>query len=438
MTNFIYPAELYHTAKERWNKGFFAKLKKDLPDREIFKELVETAFHASFITEEKRRISFRVIYTTKKEIEKRKLDSRSQEIIEFETPRKFGVGELVKLAPATDPTHVLIGVQNAKNSSALEIWGLLESGTSWWDFTRHEADSATHLPPDGLILSSQGPGQVSLSRIGFPIATLNQGKIGFSPHVLWQSPIVDFLSGGQKSLYTEVCTRLKRDKYESSDYASDDDYPENCYLYFLERLFNRIREKGHGGTVIIIPDKIKTEDTRLQDRIRIKYLCSYDAFAPIVQVLEWHSKYYDAYFGFDKRKTITKKEFRNYIHAKNMLEEAEENVKRAASFLSSLSAVDGAVVITDKLRLLGFGAEITAVSPSLKRIKVMTNCLKNESEHRDIELFGTRHRSAFRFCSSFEDSIAVVVSSDGDIRVAKRIGSNVVLWPSVSVTILGM
>lgn len=119
------------------------------------------------------------------------------------------------------------------------------------------------------------------------------------------------------------------------------------------------------------------------------------------------------------------------------LEEAEEKVKHAASFLSSLSAVDGAVVITDRLRLLGFGAEIIAISPSLKNVRVITDYRENESEYRDIELFGTRHRSAFRFCSSLEDSIVAVVSQDGEIKVAKRVGSDVVLWPNVSVALLG-
>ena len=108
-------------------------------------------------------------------------------------------------------------------------------------------------------------------------------------------------------------------------------------------------------------------------------------------------------------------------------------VQYALGFLASLSAVDGAVVITNKLRLLGFGAEIIALSPSLNKIKIITDFEKNIGEYREIEHFGTRHRSAFRFCSSFEDSVAFIVSQDGEIKIAKRAGSEVMLWPNINV-----
>jgi DNA integrity scanning protein DisA with diadenylate cyclase activity len=73
----------------------------------------------------------------------------------------------------------------------------------------------------------------------------------------------------------------------------------------------------------------------------------------------------------------------------------------------------------------------------LTRVKVITDFKKNTGESKDIELFGTRHRSAFRFCSSFEDSIAFIVSQDGDIKVTKRVGSEVILWLNISAGSLG-
>jgi len=265
---------------------------------------------------------------------------------------------------------------------------------------------------------------------------LNQGNIVTpSSNVFYTGPIADFLEKGQQYLYKEVCKRLKVDKFDPKGY--DDDYPRRFYVFFLERVLNRIREKFHGGTLVIIPDELHADDTRLMDRIVIKYTCQYDAFGPLVKQLEKHRTFFDLHFKLWKKSQITKEEYQKCHIEEMQFEEAQENVKHAASFLSSLSAVDGAVVITDRLRLLGFGAEIIAISPSLKSVKVITDYKGTKGEYRDIELFGTRHRSAFRFCSSFEDSIVAIVSQDGEIRVAKRVGSEVILWPNISVASLG-
>jgi len=189
--------------------------------------------------------------------------------------------------------------------------------------------------------------------------------------------------------------------------------------------------------LIIVPDEVKINDTRLHDRIVIKYPCHYDALEPLVNELEKFQTFYDTDFKLWDKKQIGQDEFRRCMREKSYYEDAKEEVKRAAGFLSSMSAVDGAVVMTDRLRLLGFGAEIIAISPSLTDVKVITDLESGKSERREIEHFGTRHRSAFRFCSSFENSIAAIVSQDGEIRIAKRVGSDVILWPNITVATLG-
>ena len=81
--------------------------------------------------------------------------------------------------------------------------------------------------------------------------------------------------------------------------------------------------------------------------------------------------------------------------------------------------------MTDRIRLLSFGEEIVTISPSSVTVKVVTNFARNIEENRNIEHFGTRHRSAFRFCSSLDTSIALIVSQDVEIRVARRVGFEV-------------
>jgi hypothetical protein len=187
----------------------------------------------------------------------------------------------------------------------------------------------------------------------------------------------------------------------------------------------------------MIPDEMSADDTRLKDRVNIKYACQYDTLSILAKKQVNDSLLNNLTTKIGKEDKISKNEFVSYSFRESRQEKEEEEVKRAVWFISSLSAVDGAVIITDRLRLLGFGAEIIAISQSLQAVKVVTDFANNVGENVNIEHFGTRHRSAFRFCSSLENSVAFIVSQDGEIRVAKRVGPEVVVWSNINVTSSG-
>jgi len=437
MSKFSYPPDFYENIKARWNTRIWPdETIPDLPDKGVFQKLVNIVYHASFLTEERRKIWFRVVYAPQKTItEKSERGIEAIKVVKFDNPRIINVSELVKLAPAADPTHVLIGVHE-NDSKELEIWGLIEGGTSWWDFLRHESSSGMP-PPNAFTLSSKKPGQISITRQGWIIAILDQGKIAEpSSGVFYQGPVAEFLKIGIQKLYEEVCRKLKRKKFDPK--GRDDDYPKRAYIFLLERILNRIRERFHGGTIIMIPDSIDINDTRMRDRIVIKYPCHCnDAWESLVNELILFRNYFDMHFKLWDKTQITQDEFHQDSRIDSHYEKSKEMVKRSVGFLSSLSAVDGAIVITDKLRLLGFGAEIIAPSPSLDKVKIISDFEKNIGDYINIEFFGTRHRSAFRFCSSFEDSVIFIVSQDGEIRIVKRVGPEVLVWSNINIGSLG-
>ena len=115
------------------------------------------------------------------------------------------------------------------------------------------------------------------------------------------------------------------------------------------------------------------------------------------------------------------------------LDEALSDVSQA---IASLTSVDGAVLMTDRFSVLGFGTEVVASSPSLTQVHSMT--LSEKLTPVPVESFGTRHRSAFRFCSSLEDAVAFIVSHDGGVKAVKRVGKNVVLWPDINAGGMGI
>lgn len=427
---FIYPDKLYSSLKKRWStKRFKDEHIPELPNKKICDEIINSVYQASFLTEESRRIWIRVIYKNPKGSGDKE-SMREINYIRFQSPRDFNVDELIKLAPAADPTQILIGVYILDNK--LKIWGLIDSGISWWNYIRGESSGGSP-PPTGLIVSSKKPGEINISKQGDILFILRQGKIVEpSDRIFYEGQVKNFLFKGADRLHDEVCKKLNDKKFDKKGH--DEDYPRTLYIYFIKRILDRIREKFHGGTLLMIPDEVDINDTRLTDRILIKYPCEYrKSWEYLIDELVRHRKYYDLHFKLYDQKSISNKEYEDVSHLEYMEDDVEENTANAVRFISSLSSVDGAVVITDRLKLLGFGAEIIATSPSLKKVKLITYFKKNLGEYKEIELFGTRHKSALRFCSSYENSIAFIVSQEGDIKICKRVGSEVLLWSDINV-----
>jgi DNA integrity scanning protein DisA with diadenylate cyclase activity len=88
--------------------------------------------------------------------------------------------------------------------------------------------------------------------------------------------------------------------------------------------------------------------------------------------------------------------------------------RRVARSVARLAEVDGAVVLTCQLRVLGFGAKI-----SVKPTPPVSQSEAKEGVWISIERAGgTRHQSAIRFVGKSPESIAVIISQDGHASVA--------------------
>lgn len=78
----------------------------------------------------------------------------------------------------------------------------------------------------------------------------------------------------------------------------------------------------------------------------------------------------------------------------------------------SLATVDGAVVLTDKLRIIGFGGEVRVSSPGTDTIHIAKNEEGDEITAAPFTGYGTRHRSAFHFVEKMDPSVAFILSQD--------------------------
>jgi len=105
--------------------------------------------------------------------------------------------------------------------------------------------------------------------------------------------------------------------------------------------------------------------------------------------------------------------------------ETEQRVRRetlgpTVAAIAGLTAVDGAVVLTDRYELLGFGAKIARRKgwPQVEQV-TLTEPIEGARPvlvHPE-ELGGTRHLSAAQFVQDQRDAVALVASQDGRFTV---------------------
>ena len=144
----------------------------NLPSDAELESLLDVAFQASFLTEEGRRLGFRIVYASKDEIgesinEEIEFFGSGTKAIPFDNPRPYSVSEINRVSPAAEFTRLMICVSNSKSAEnpKLTIWGLLDVGANWWKFVHHES-SGGRCPPSQITVTCYNPGELSLSSGG--------------------------------------------------------------------------------------------------------------------------------------------------------------------------------------------------------------------------------------------------------------------------------
>jgi hypothetical protein len=112
--------------------------------------------------------------------------------------------------------------------------------------------------------------------------------------------------------------------------------------------------------------------------------------------------------------------FRELADLSRQRSDQAERLGPIIAAVAGLTAVDGALVLTNRYELLGFGAKIARRkgSPRVEQVK-LTEPVENDrplTVHPE-QLGGTRHLSAAQFIQDQRDAVALVASQDGRFTV---------------------
>jgi len=449
-----YPSDIIEVLKRKWvahqNYLYVPKKIKDakkkgeiialeFPSDDKLKIILDIVYHASFLTEESNRICHRIGYMyPSKSNKKHFIFNLTREPLRLLNPIEFSIHELLKISPSINPHQSILlicegeKIETNLDSEKLYFWGVIDLGSEWWDYVSGIKTQAA-APPNILTISSNTPGNITATSAGTILFSLVAGEILESPlKDLSQGIIGKFLKNTANKLYAESLNILKVKKY--SKYREENKYPYILYYRVLNNILQYSQEVSHGATIILVPDEINIKDTNLSDKVNLKYIFDKDLIWDDL-VKECVANYYHFRLSWRKissglasRHLTSTKDLHELIYVNEIHNKLEKKILDFEKFVAQLSCVDGAVVLSTKFRVLGYGGEITGQPSNLKYVLSAKDPLSKTFSKVNTNNFGTRHRSAFRFCQSFKNCIVFVISQDGGIKAIKRFGVNVVYW----------
>lgn len=355
-----YPVDLIEPLKKAWPE--WRRHESDrppLPAHSSLSILLEIVYHASFTIEEKRGSKFSIVIC--------KPQDTTHPMV-FLKPREFSIQELRRLAPIAAEGGTMIGV--FLEGDRAEIWGTCSG--AWMQ----------------LSIATNAAGAVEVGRNGDVFASLRAGQI-----------VPESIDTGTFGVVSEFVAGANSVLWKDLSYEGGWSPQAVVYPGYLLEIASKIQRRGHGGTILGVPDTI-SKGVLQPPLLGIKYACDDNQIWSTLQVsMRRFSDEPDKY----------------------KIETAERELQSLLDRAACLAEVDGAVVLTDRLRILGFGAEVLAN-------KEVGEVQRTGGQAVQIESFGTRHRSAFRFCAAYPGGIALICSQDGGLKCAKSNEGKVVLY----------
>lgn len=398
-----------------------------LPELHTLETLLSTAYQATLLREEERAVTFRLIVGDRGSFPDESGPPEGLHRLAFSHPRPFTEHELRRLSPAAKYHRSLIGIERA-NGGDLAIWGLLQSGPRWLDNVRGGRRFLPTLPSTRLVVRATGPGRIAVASGATTLGEIRGGKITAPAMDAFESQwLPEMFRGEREALVAEHDAARQNAADEWGDL--DPDVARMLPQQMVKRVISTVRSAHHGGTLVILPHGRADEIT--SSLVRLKY-----AFDPG----EPRRRFRTLMLAVMRRLAESAAPGSSMAVGWSVygsshdpaLAELNEAVFELSHLFAALADVDGAVVMTKRFEVIGFGGEIAGDLPDVRTVLRAVDLEGTEREEEAVEGVGTRHRSAYRLCSRVHDALAVVVSHDGTVRFVKWHDGAVTYWDHVS------
>jgi hypothetical protein len=404
--------DLARLVEQRWGAA------PGLPEPAILERLLSVCFQASLLHDEGRPVTFRMALAVPEAFPAGGGPPAGLHRLVLDEDRPFDEHELRRLAPAAGFHRSLVGVR-VGDKGELTVWGLIHSGPRWLLAVRGGRRIRQVIPPL-LMAAVTGPGRVLVSQGTRTVAALAGGTLVDVATDVFAAPWLASLFEGLRAAQS-AAHGLSPERAFGPHAALDPLFGQQLAQHVLRRVVATIRGTRHGGTLIFLPaDEWQglCADGRL---LSLKYRFSDDEprrrlFSLTVQIMnELVRLHLRPPGGAGPRVGWAEYE----ASADPRLAALDEALFDAAHLVGMLADVDGAVIMTNRLEILGFGAEISGALPEVETVEHSLDLDGRKRVTERADRAGTRHRSAYRLSKQVPGALAVVVSQDGGVRFVR-------------------
>jgi len=341
----------------------------------------------------------------------------------FARPLPLDQHELRRLTPAAAFSRSLIGATSAGEG----IWGIIHSGPQWLQSVRGgraTEQAVPHVP----IVAVTGPGRLLMSVGPVVLAELRDGRLSSGELDIFEARWMQ-----RRLAAADLVHRVGRvARNETAEPRAEIDSAFAAVLagHVLRRVLASVRAAQHGGTLILIPRARVSEFLSDSRYVQVKY--AFDDEEPRKRILTLMTAISKELALTAGHETSTVGWHAYETSRARPLVEMDEALFEVAHLVADLTRVDGAVLLTDSLEILGFGVEIAGELPEVSRVARAHDLDATTRTWVRTDRVGTRHRSAYRLCQAVRDALAFVVSQDGGLRFIRWHEQSVAYWEQVA------
>ena len=299
--------------------------------------------------------------------------------------------------------------------------------------------AAAPLPPLPIVHVT-GPGRLEVRNGSETVGKLENGVLSDDSMDVFDSEWLPagFATARAELMELHLAARNRARERDGEQWAAlDPDLARKISQQMFKRLISTVQNFGRGGTVIFVPPESTEEFYEKDGFVALKYRFSEGEprrrFRTLIvntmnRLAQAHGSANGTFVneGPDSR-TVGWREYQESNDKE--VADFEEAIMEVAHLVAALSASDGAVVMSKRYELLGFGGEISGKLPDVETVLRALDVEGDEFEKEPTQSVGTRHRSAYRLCKELPDVLAVVVSKDGDVRFVRQLeGGEIAYW----------
>ena len=418
-----YPADLARLVCGAWDE----ERAGPLPDEGTVEALISACYQASLLREEERAVTFRVILCDPERLPPNDGPPGGIHRLEFPEPRPFDMQEIRRLSPAADYYRSLIGIC-LDDVGQLQIWGLVHSGPRWLREGQGGRDAPPPLPP-ALVLRVHGPGRIAVDVEQKTLCKLDEGRISdVSMDVFRSRWLPDSFAPVRQEL-AEIHEGLRDQARKKGQVWArlDNDITRVIGQHTIKRITSAVRDSHHGGTLVVVPPDLA--DDIIEGRyvsLKYKFVDAEPRRRFRTLIVDVMGELARTYAGAPARDPVGWADYEASSDASLSL--LDEAIFEVAHLIAGLTAVDGAVVMTQRYEMLGFGGEISGDLAAAETVRRALDVEADDTIEEPTDGVGTRHRSAYRLCKALDSVIVVVISQDGNVRFIKRKDGAVTYW----------